>query len=185
MPVSKSHSSNGSNNTGSSSSLISYLEKENIELDKLGNVAENIDEKMNIEARKQDFFNHSRSNISRNEAQSKIDSNIKKLSKQDAKFFAPTINFSEKELKHLAHKARVRDNIKSINDMNSKEFKAYNKLIQDYSRKVMDNYAKNFNRKDKGLKSGKDLIYFGKVEHNRRYKGTDKEVQLNNAKQVI
>ena len=33
MPISKVHSSNGGNNTGSSSALADYLEKENAELD--------------------------------------------------------------------------------------------------------------------------------------------------------
>ena len=40
----------------------------------------------------------------------------------------------------------------------------------------MDNYALNFNRQDKGIKTGADLVYFGKIEHFRKFKGTDKEV---------
>ena len=32
MPISKPHSSNGGNNTGSSASLVEYLEKENLDL---------------------------------------------------------------------------------------------------------------------------------------------------------
>ncbi len=42
----------------------------------------------------------------------------------------------------------------------------------------MDNYAENFNRQNKGLKTGRDLVYFAKVEHFRKYKGTDEEVKL-------
>lgn len=183
MPVSKVHSSHGGNNKGSSSSLVSYLGKENSDLDKMENEAEGIGDKMGIQNRKQDFFNHSRDNIGSVEAQSKIDSNIKKLGKEDAKFFAPTINFSEKELKHLVEKATGRNDIKTVWDMKPNELKRYNKLIKEYANKVMDNYAKNFNRQEKGLKSGKDLVYFGKVEHQRKYKGTDKEIQENRAKQ--
>lgn len=183
MPVSKVHSSSGGNNKGSSSSLVEYLGKENNELDKMENETEGMEEKMDFQNRKQDFFNHSRNNIGSLEVQSKIDSNIKKLGKEDAKFFAPTINFSEKELKHLAQKATGRNDIKTVWDMNPSELKEYNKLIKEYTNKVMDNYAKNFNRQEKGLKSGKDLVYFGKVEHQRKYKGTDKEVQESRAKQ--
>lgn len=182
MPVSKVHSSNGGNNKGSSADLVDYLGKENIELDKMESEVESMQEKMSIQSRKQDFFNHKRNDIGRMEVQNKIDSNIKKLGKDDAKFFAPTINFSQKELKHLAKIAAGRE-IKNISKMKAKEFKKYNTLIKEYAKKVMDNYAKNFNREERGLKDGNDLVYFGKVEHQRKYKGTDKEVQENRAKQ--
>ena len=183
MPISKPHSSNGGNNTGSSASLVEYLEKENLDLDKLEEEAQKMEMKMDYQSRKQDFFNHSRDNIGRIEVQSKIDSNIQKLGKEDAKFFSPTINFSEKELKHLAQKVTGKNDVKNVGEMNTKEFKTYNNLIKDYAKKAMDNYSQNFNRQDKGLKNGSDLVYFGKVEHQRKYKGTDSEVQKNKAKQ--
>ena len=66
--------------------------------------------------------------------------------------------------------------------MKPNEIKKYNEMIRKYARKAMDNYANNFNRQDKGLNSGKDLVYFGKIEHMRKYKGTDKEVQQGIAK---
>ena len=40
----------------------------------------------------------------------------------------------------------------------------------------MTNYAKNFNRENKGLISGNELVYFAKIEHFRKFKGTDEEV---------
>ena len=181
MPISKTHSSTGGNNTGSCSSLANYLEKENMELDKKSDQEKDHDKKMKIESMKQQFFNHEKSDISHTEVISSIDNNKKKLGKEDAKFFAPTISFSEKEQQHIAKIVSGR-NIENIKDLNVKEFKAYNKAIQDYARKAMDNYAKNFNRKDKGLESGKDLVYYGKVEHMRKYKGTDKEVQQGKVK---
>ncbi|WP_405399302.1 DUF5712 family protein [Maribacter sp. Asnod2-G09] len=176
MPISKTHSSTGGNNTGSCSSLANYLEKENIELDKMSDQEKDHDSKMKIESMKQQFFNHEKSDVSHTEVISSIDNNKKKLGKEDAKFFAPTISFSEKEQQQIAKMVSGK-NIENIKDLNVKEFKAYNKAIQDYARKAMDNYAKNFNRKDKGLETGKDLVYYGKVEHMRKYKGTDKEVQ--------
>jgi hypothetical protein len=181
MPISKVHSSSGGNNTGSCSSLANYLEKENMELDKMSDQEKDQDKKMKIESMKQQFFTHKKSDVSHTEVISSIDNNKKKLGKEDAKFFAPTINFSEKEQQQIAKMVSGR-NIENIKDLNVKEFKAYNKAIQEYARKVMDNYAKNFNRKDKGLETGKDLIYYGKVEHMRKYKGTDKEVQQGKVK---
>lgn len=177
MPISKVHSSAGGNNAGSCSALVNYLEKENAELDKMEQETDDFASKMDFESRKQDFFNHNKSNIGKMEVSSTIDTNKRKLTKSDAKFFAPTLSFSENELKHLAQKATGRDDVKSVWEMKPNEMKKYNEMIRDYARRAMDNYAKNFNRQDKGLESGKDLVYFGKIEHMRKYKGTDKEVQ--------
>ncbi len=49
----------------------------------------------------------------------------------------------------------------------------------------MDIYAQNFNKKDGTSKNltGKDLVYFAKIEENRYYKGTDEEVKQGVAKQ--
>lgn len=169
MPISKPHSTLGATNTGSSYSLVMYLEKENIELEK------NI-ETSDFIKRKQSFFNHQGNNFSPIEVIDTIDNNKRKLGKKDAKYFAPTISFSQKELHHISKLASGKV-INDVSEFTDKEYLDYNNLIKQYAIKIMDNYAKNFNRQEKGLKSGSDLVYFGKVEHYRKFKGHDSEVK--------
>ncbi|GMN06314.1 hypothetical protein MTsPCn5_17030 [Croceitalea sp. MTPC5] len=176
MPISKPHSSLASNNTGSSSSLVEYLDKENQELEKMALSETNREREIDMRNRQQQFFNAYSDNIRGFEVKEKIDANISKLGKQDAKFFSPTINFSKNELKHLADKATSGKPIQNTWQMNREEFERYNNYLKDYSRKVMDNYAGNFGRQNKGLESGNDLVYYAKIEHTRKYKGTDAEV---------
>lgn len=176
MPISKPHSSMASENTGSCDKLVDYLDKENQELDKKANRAKTHDEAMNLYGRQQSFFSHQQNVESRLDVQDTIDKNKRKLGRNDSKFYAPTLSFSKNELKHIAKQATNGKSIKNVNEMSIKEFNNYNALLRDYTRKAMDAYAQNFNRHDKGLKSGNDLVYFGKIEHQRRYKGTDKEV---------
>lgn len=182
MPISKVHSSYASNNKGSSIQLVNYLEKENIEIENLAQ-KETSDEKANeIRARKQYFFNHENSDFTSIEVLESIDKNIQKLGKDDTKFFSPTINFSNQELKHITEKVTGRKNVKNVEQMSRKEFEKYNEIIRDYTEKVMDNYANNFNRQDKGLTSGKELVYYAKIEHQRKFKGTDIEVKKGRVK---
>lgn len=175
MPISKPHSTLGATNTDSCSNLAFYLEKENKDLEKLLSKTKLKEEILNIESRKQLFFSHSKRNISTIDVIHSIDNNKKKLSKTDAKYFAPTINFSEQELIHIL--TNITD--KTITDvwhLTQEEYQRFNLLLQEYIRLVMSNYAANFNRKEKGLKTGNDLLYFAKIEHFRRYKGTDDTV---------
>ena len=176
MPISKPHSTLGATNNSSCVDLALYLEKENNELDRLQQKATSSSKNMAIEKRKQFFFTHSKNNISTNEVISSIDSNIKRLGKKDAKYFAPTINFSSEELKHILSKITNKKEIEHVWELNEKEYTLFNDKIKEYAREIMTNYAKNFNREDKGLKTGNDLVYFGKIEHFRKFKGTDKEV---------
>ncbi|OAB26922.1 hypothetical protein SAMN05444395_11827 [Flavobacterium fryxellicola] len=176
MPISKPHSSLGADNKGGCSNLAIYLEKENEELDKLTKKSNSISETSNIEFRKQGFFSHLETNISTIEVISAIDSNKRKLGANDAKYFAPTISFSKNELNQIAFLVTGKKEVSSVWDMNLKEVDEYNRIIREYGRKVMDNYAQNFNRQDKGINSGNDLVYFGKIEHFRKFKGTDKDV---------
>ena len=176
MPISKPHSSMGADNKGSCSNLAIYLEKENEDLDRLSKKYFSMNDISNIELRKQGFFSHSESNISTIEVITAIDNNRKKLGANDAKYFAPTISFSKNELNHIAFLATGKKDVKSVWDMNLKEAEEFNRIIIEYGRKVMDNYAQNFNRKEKGINSGADIVYFGKIEHFRKFKGTDKDV---------
>lgn len=120
-------------------------------------------EKENIgkdDKEKEYFFSAEKDKVEKFEVINEIDNNKRKLGKEDAKFFSVTISPSEKELKHI------------MNDSNK---------LKEYTRAVMDEYAKNFKRE--GINSGKDLVYFAKVEHERTYKGTDKEVRTGEFKQ--
>lgn len=122
--------------TGSCQKLVEYLEKENKAADK-----------QNF------FFDQNSQHIKPDLVVSTIDSNIKKLGKQDAKYYMVTINPSEKELRHVQ------------NDPD--------KLIA-YARSVMEAYARAFER---GIQ-GKDLVYFGKIEYGRKFTGAERAVQL-------
>ena len=176
MPISKPHSTLGADNKGSCSNLAIYLEKENEELDRIIKKSSSMSEISQLENRKQWFFTALEINISTIDVISAIDNNKRKLGANDAKYFAPTISFSENELSHIAFLATGKKEVTSILELNSSELERFNNLIREYGRKVMDNYALNFNRQDKGIKTGADLVYFAKIEHFRKYKGTDKEV---------
>lgn len=123
-------------NTGSCVALVSYLEKEN----------KDAQEKIY-------FFDQARDQVLAEEVTAKIDRNIEKLSKTDAKYFMVTISPSEKELRHIQN--------------NTDE-------LRGYARAVMEAYAAAF---DRGI-TGTDLLYFGKIEHTRTFTGADQAVQL-------
>ena len=52
--------------------------------------------------------------------------------------------------------------------------------LKNYSRNCMDLYAENFRREK--IKSGKDLVYFGRVETERHYRNNDEDVKEGQAK---
>jgi hypothetical protein len=145
-------------NTQSCRDLIHYLEKEN-------------DDRLFEE--QEQFFNHTLSNINAEFAINSIDSNRKGLKDKDAKFFMVTVNPSERELKHLARIATNRRDISDISEMKPGELERYNNLVKGYTRAVMEEYAKAFNRD----LTGADLVYYAKLEQQRHYKGTDAEVK--------
>ena len=126
-------------NKGSCKSLIDYLEKEN-QAKELQNETK--------------FFDHTRDDYSPYKAQAILDNNKKRLGKNDSKFFMLSINPSEKEQQFLI-------------DKYGKENMA--EAMKYYTRDVMDEYAKNF---DRGVE-GKDLVYFAKMEENRTYQKDD------------
>jgi hypothetical protein len=141
------------NNKGSSGQLVAYLEKEN-------RLAEKLDQQQ-VEY----WFNQARGNIQPYEVRQGIDNNVAKLSKDDAKFFLINISPSEKELVYLK---------KQFGQEGTEHY------LKAYANQVMDAYAKNFKRN--GVNSGKDLVYFGKLEHNRYYTFKDLEVRQGRAK---
>jgi hypothetical protein len=105
------------------------------------------------------WFNGTHSDIPSNEVRRSLDNNISKLSRDDAKFFLLNISPSQKEITFL--KEQYGDDAKA--------------QLKAYAEKVMDEYARNFNRP--GIESNKDLLWFGKLENHRYYSHKDKEVK--------
>lgn len=146
-------------NSDSCASLVSYLEKEN-EM-----------EGVELQDRRL-FFDQNSDQVPSCDAINRIDRNVAKLSKNEARYFMISINPSKSELQHIAQKVSGR-NVTDLSQMTSGEKRKFEKSLQDYSRKVMGEYASGFN---KNL-SGDDILYFGKVEHERKYSRHDDVVK--------
>ncbi len=105
------------------------------------------------------FFNQHGEQISAEEVVDAIDKNTAKLKKREPKFYSITINPSTRELKHLQHNKET---------------------LKRYTREIMKDYAASFNREVNGRKvTVNDILYFAKIEHQRTFKGTDKQVREN------
>jgi len=105
------------------------------------------------------FFNQYGEEILSNEVIKEIDGNTSKLKKTEPKFYSITVNPSQYELKQLQN--------------HSEELKRYTK-------EVMKDYAKAFNREIDGRPiTVDDIKYYAKIEHERTYKGTDKAIKEN------
>lgn len=104
-------------NSGSCSSLVSYLEHEDLDRIKKGQKVE-------------PFFSHAEDPIKGNVIIETIDNNKKKLCRDEAKFFMITVSPSQKELEHLG---------KTPEEQSEK--------LKDYIRNgIMQKYAENFNK---------------------------------------
>ncbi|WP_282081253.1 MobB family relaxase [Aquimarina algiphila] len=105
------------------------------------------------------FFNQYGDEISAKEVVKEIDGNGAKLKKTEPKFYSITISPSKYELKQLQN--------------SSKDLKAY-------TRELMKDYVASFNREINGKPiSIDDIKYYAKIEHQRKYKGTDIQVKEN------
>jgi len=135
------------NNKASSRQLVNYLEKENRTALEEGRENEL-------------WFNSLNKNITPQEVRVKIDNNIAKLSRNDAKFFLINISPSEKEIVYLKEQFGE---------------KGAEEELKKYAAYVMDVYARNFKRS--GIESEKDLLWYGKLERHRYYHHTDEEVK--------
>ncbi|WP_203296580.1 MobB family relaxase [Luteirhabdus pelagi] len=105
------------------------------------------------------FFNQYGDEISAKEVISNIDGNTAKLKKAEPKFYSITVNPSKYELKKLENES---------------------KQLREYTRLLMKEYAKCFNRtiNDREV-SVRDIVYFAKIEHQRNFKGTDRQIREN------
>lgn len=161
MPVSIVHQTS-SDNKGSCSKYGHYLNKENKELSKEGQGN-----------RQQFFFNQGQNMLTTIQAISIVDDNNKNkgLAKKQDKYFTLTLNFSQNEQEHLASTLAKRP-IGNVDELNDKEYEQYNEVIKLFTKQAMRNYADNF-KKDI---DENQIVWFAKIEHRRRYKGTEKEV---------
>ncbi|WP_298487042.1 MobB family relaxase [uncultured Maribacter sp.] len=105
------------------------------------------------------FFNQYGEEISAKEVVKEIDGNTAKLKKTEPKFYSITISPSKYELKQLQN--------------NSKDLKAY-------TRELMKDYVASFNREINGKQiTINDIKYYAKIEHQRKFKGTDFQIKEN------
>lgn len=158
--------SNG--NKGSCSALANYLEKEDLQSEK------EAFEKGELPAPRTGFFSHENDKLSKAEVIYEIDKNKKGLGKDDSKFYAITIAPSEREQKHIINEIAPGKNVNSIQDLNKEQIEKFETFLKDYSRNIMNEYASHYNRAN--LNNGNQLLYYGKIEHQRHYKGNDSEV---------
>jgi Family of unknown function (DUF5712) len=133
------------NNRGSSAALVHYLDKEN---------------RLFKSEEPTLWFNGGRKTVQSYEVKNKIDHNIAKLCRDDAKFFLVNISPSQKEI------ARLKE---LYGEDGARE------KLSEYAIKIMDEYARNF--KKENIHSNADLLWFGKLENHRYYNHKDKEVK--------
>lgn len=152
-------------NKGSCMVFAEYLDKESKESKRQGL---ELDGNMS-------FFDHNYDTIHKTTAINRIDKNVKKLKHTDSKFFTLSINPSHKEIQHVIEITTGKKNIQSLDELNGVERKLVYAEFRDYTRNTMDLYAQNFNREK--IKSGNDLVYFARIEKQRKYNINDKAVK--------
>jgi len=102
------------------------------------------------------FFNQTTDEIPKEQVVKEIDGNTAKLKKVEPKFYSLTINPSQSELKAIDNDPE---------------------LLKKYVREVMKDYAASFHR-DQPV-TVDDIKYFAKIEHERTFKGFDREIREN------
>mgnify|MGYP000515970252 CR=1 FL=1 len=105
------------------------------------------------------FFNQYGDEISAEEVVKEIDGNTAKLKKKEPKFYSITVSPSKYELRKIQN--------------NSQDLKTY-------TLELMKDYVKSFNREINGRPiTVSDIKYYAKIEHQRKFKGTDFQVKEN------
>ena len=90
-----------------------------------------------------------------------------------------SINPSQDEAVHLIRKVTGKQ-VAEFERLTVEEQEKVIHELKNYSRNCMDLYAENFRREK--IKSGKDLVYFGRVETERHYRNNDEDVKEGRAK---
>src|SRR5690606_39459023 len=105
------------------------------------------------------FFDQDHNEISAEQVIKEIDDNTSKLKKTEPKFYSITLNPSQRELKAIQDSPEA---------------------LKQYTREAMKGYAKAFNREIDGKPiSIEDIKYYAKVERQRTFKETDKQIREN------
>lgn len=102
------------------------------------------------------FFNQTEDRISPEKVVLEIDGNTAKLKKTEPKFYSLVVSPSQRELK------KIKDNPEAL---------------KSYTRELMKEYAKSFYRKKPVTVD--HIKYYAKIEHERTYRGFEKEVLEN------
>src|SRR5690554_4898096 len=177
------HKANVNNSNASScANIFEYLEKEEQGFIQNGQILRD-ENKESI-----GFFDQQNINIPKEEVIENIDNNRGKRGIKESNFYMINISPSYLEQKHL---------LKSIDQfleekMQKEKIKLSDKelantrdimmrdLLMNYSREVMKEYAKNFNREINGEKiTDENLLYYGRVETQRTYNFKDRQVREN------
>jgi hypothetical protein len=105
------------------------------------------------------FFNQYGDEVSAKDVVKEIDGNTAKLKKKEPKFYSITVSPSKYELRRLQNSS---------------------KDLKTYTRELMKGYVSSFNREINGRPiTVDDVKYFAKIEHQRTFKGTDKQIREN------
>lgn len=148
-----------SDNKGTCLQLVEYLSKEGLEVRPYFDT----------------FFSQNADFVSGQNVLKSIDNNHRTLKRNDDKFYMLSVNPSQHELKHLIHKVTGRNNVNDFSELSVVEQESVLSELKNYARRCMDEYAANFYR-DK-IKDGNDLVWYGRVETERHYKGNDIDVK--------
>lgn len=105
------------------------------------------------------FFNQYGDEISAEEVVREIDVNTAKLEKTEPRFYSITVSPSKYELNRLQDRSED---------------------LKRYTRELMKDYVASFNREINGRPVQlEDIKYYAKIEHQRTFKGNDKQVREN------
>lgn len=116
-------------------------------------------EKENLEVEpgaQETFFDQTENAIPPEKVISEIDGNTAKLKKHEPKFYSLVVSPSQRELKQISNDA---------------------KALRKYTREIMKDYAASFYR-DRTV-TVDDIKYYAKIEHERSFRGFEKQVQEN------
>lgn len=117
---------------------------------------ENLDPEM---VQEEHFFDQYNDQVNGETVVTSIDQNTAKLKKSEPKFYSITVSPSQREMRNIGNDSEA---------------------LKTYTREIMRDYARAFNREINGRSINVDDIkYYAKIEHTRRYKGTDIEIKGN------
>ena len=152
-----------SDNKGKCTQLVEYLSKES----------------QDVRPYYDNFFSQQKDFVTPRTVMHHIDNNHRTLKRNDDKFYMLSINPSGEEQSHLIEKVTGKK-VGEFSELTAGEQEEVLAELKKISRGCMDEYARNFYREK--IKSGDDLVWYGRVETERHYKGDDPEVEAGRAK---